>query len=543
MSGRTKVQLACAVFLSVSMFRLSAQEVGGDTITGKVHQIEKVTVTARRSPNKVTSAVPVQTMSQQDISRLGIQNMADAVRRFAGANVKDYGGIGGLKTVSIRNMGAAHTAVSYDGVAVSNCQAGQIDIGRFSLDNVSMLSLAIGQSEDLLQSARLYASAGVLGIETEKPHFDDGRNAAFQARVRGGSFGMVSPSLRWWQKLGGRTRVAVDAGYMRADGNYPFTLVNGKYVTEEKRNNSGIYSWQGEATLYHTFKDGGELDVKGYYFYSRRGLSGAVTLYNPLSDETLWDENTFVQARYRKHFSPQWSLQAQAKYNHGWNKYKDEGKEYTDGYYRENHRQDEYYISATVLYRPLETLTLSLAQDGVMNKLRNSLPECPFPTRYTSISAFNARYRQGWLTATASLVHTATSEHTEKGTTPDDFHRFAPSLSVSMQPWQDESLYLRLMYKSTFRLPTFNDLYYYRLGNRNLRPEKADEYNVGITWSKSGWAVFDYISFTLDGYYNDVTDKIVAFPTTYAWKMANYGKVHAAGVDATLAAAVPLTEK
>ena len=53
----------------------------------------------------------------------------------------------------------------------------------------------------------------------------------------------------------------------------------------------------------------------------------------------------------------------------------------------------------------------------------------------------------------------------------------------------------------------------------------------------------DYISVTLDGYYNNVTDKIVAFPTTYAWKMANYGKVHAAGVDATLAATVPLTEK
>ena len=169
MSGRTKVLLVCAVSLGASILRLSAQEVGGDTITGKVHQIEKVTVTARRSPNKVTSAVPIQTMSRQDISQLGIQNMADAVRRFAGANVKDYGGIGGLKTVSIRNMGAAHTAVSYDGVAVSNCQAGQIDIGRFSLDNVSMLSLAIGQSEDLLQSARLYASAGVLGIETEKP--------------------------------------------------------------------------------------------------------------------------------------------------------------------------------------------------------------------------------------------------------------------------------------------------------------------------------------------------------------------------------------
>lgn len=197
MKWSMKMRLGCIVLCCMMACRMVAQEVQEDTIAGKVHQIEKVTVTARRMPNKVTSAVPVQIMSKQDISQLGIQNMADAVRRFAGADVKDYGGIGGLKTVSIRNMGAAHTAVSYDGVAVSNCQAGQIDIGRFSLDNVSMLSLSIGQSEDLLQSARLYASAGVLNIETEKPHFEGDRTSAFLARVRGGSFGYVAPSVRW----------------------------------------------------------------------------------------------------------------------------------------------------------------------------------------------------------------------------------------------------------------------------------------------------------------------------------------------------------
>lgn len=540
MMRRTKIRLVCIGFFGMSISSLSAQEVEKDTITGKVHQIERVTVTARRLPNKVAAAVPIQTLSQQDISQLGIQNMADAVRRFAGANVKDYGGIGGLKTVSIRNIGAAHTAVSYDGVAVSNCQAGQIDIGRFSLDNVSMLSLAIGQTENLLQSARLYASAGVLSIETEKPHFDEGRNAAFQARVRGGSFGYVSPSFRWWQKLGSRTRLAVDANYMRADGIYPFTLVNGKYVTKERRNNSYISSRQGEATLYHTFRDGGELDVKGYYFYSRRGLPGAVTLYNPLSDETLWDENSFVQARYKKQFSPRWSLQAQAKYNHGWNRYEDEGKEYADGFYRAVHRQDEYYLSASVLYRPLSGLSLSLAQDGAVNKLRSNLPDCPFPTRYTSLTAFNVRYQQGIVTATGSLVNTFITERVKKGDAPNDLRRLAPSVSVSLQPWKEEALFLRLMYKSTFRTPTFNDLYYYRLGNRNLRPEKANEYNIGITWSKPFLSILDYFSVTVDGYYNDVTDKIVAFPTTYAWRMANYGKVRATGIDATLATAIPI---
>lgn len=98
------------------------------------------------------------------------------------------------------------------------------------------------------------------------------------------------------------------------------------------------------------------------------------------------------------------------------------------------------------------------------------------------------------------------------------------------------------MYKSTFRLPTFNDLYYYRLGNRDLRPEKANEYNLGITWSKSGLLFLNYLSMTVDGYYNDVTDKIVAFPTTYAWKMANYGKVHASGIDMTLSAGISLAK-
>lgn len=539
----TKMRFVCIACLCMEAMLLPAQEtMREDTITGKVHQIGNVTVTARRMPNRITSAVPVQTLSQQDISRLGIQNMADAVRRFAGANVKDYGGIGGLKTVSIRNMGAAHTAVSYDGVVVSNCQAGQIDIGRFSLDNVSTLSLSIGQDENMLQSARLYASAGVLSIETEKPYFDEARNVAFQARVSGGSFGYVTPSLRWWQKIGNRTCFAVHTNYMRADGNYPFTLVNGKYVTEEKRNNSDISSWQGEASLYHTFKDGGELDVKGYYFHSRRGLPGAVTLYNPMSDETLWDENTFVQARYKKQFSSKWSLQAQAKYNHGWNRYEDKGKEYADGYYRAVHRQDEYYLSATALYRPFRGVSLSLAQDGVVNTLRSNLQDCPFPTRYTSLTAFNVRYQYGRITTSGSLVHSFITERVKVGNAPDDFHRWAPVASVSIQPWKEEDFYLRVMYKSTFRTPTFNDLYYYRLGNRSLRPEKANEYNVGVTWSTSSLSFLDYLSVTLDAYYNDVTDKIVAFPTTYAWRMANYGIVHATGIDATLAVSAPLAK-
>lgn len=330
---------------------IQAQE-KGDSITGKVHKIDEVTVTARRPPAKITTGSPVQLINKEDIKNLGLQNMADAVRRFAGTNVRDYGGIGGLKTVSVRNLGAAHTAVSYDGVVVSNSQAGQIDIGRFSLDNVSSLSLAIGQDENLLQPARLYASAGVLSIETEKPVFENGKSSLSQIQIRGGAFGYIAPSIRRWQKLGEHTGLSVDASFMRADGNYPFTLENGKYITQEKRNNSDIHTWQGEANLFHTFHDESTLDVKAYYFYSERGLPGAVILYNPKAEERLWDENFFTQARYKKTFSPKWTLQAQAKFNHSWNKYEDTDVKYENGKQTDINRQDEYYLSAAMLYQP-----------------------------------------------------------------------------------------------------------------------------------------------------------------------------------------------
>ena len=51
-------------------------------------------------------------------------------------------------------------------------------------------------------------------------------------------------------------------------------------------------------------------------------------LYNPVSNERLWDKNAFVQAKYQDKIAEKWSLQALAKYNYAWNKYQDKGAQY-----------------------------------------------------------------------------------------------------------------------------------------------------------------------------------------------------------------------
>ncbi|WP_304472735.1 TonB-dependent receptor, partial [uncultured Muribaculum sp.] len=108
----TKRLLVFVAIITVTIISIPAYGSAPDSSAVPIQQIKNITVVGKPSSKSLTSAVPQQTLTADQISRLGITDMGDAVRRFSGANVKDYGGIGGLKTVSVRNMGAAHTAVS-----------------------------------------------------------------------------------------------------------------------------------------------------------------------------------------------------------------------------------------------------------------------------------------------------------------------------------------------------------------------------------------------------------------------------------------------
>ena len=515
--------------------------------TLRTHSIEEVVVTADKSRRaNVFETTPVQSISGEDIRIMGLQNLADAVRKFAGTTVKDYGGIGGMKTVSVRNLGAQHTAVSYDGVTVSNTQAGQIDIGRLSLDNVGLLSMAIGQGSDIMQSARHYASAAILSIESEQPILYKG-GSQLRFGVSGGSWGQVSPKLRYWHGLGKGTTASLDADFMRADGIYPFKLTNGTQVTEERRNNSDISQWHVEGNILHQLKDSSRLAVKAYFYHSERGLPGSVVLYNDKANERLWDENFFAQATYEKSLAPNWQLALRGKYTHSWNRYEDTDVKYANGKTVQTNRQDEYYASATLGWRPIKWLELALAEDIAFNKLHTTINGSPNPLRLTSLSALAAKARWGRLTVESNLVATFAKESLTESEiyaikTPDDRKKLSPSLSLNFRLLPEEALYLRALVKQTFRMPTFNDLYYLQIGNTSLRPENANEYGVGVTWNSRRWGIMKYVTLTVDGYYNNVTDKIVAFPSTYVWKMVNFGKVEAKGLDATLGTELELAK-
>ena len=497
--------------------------------------IEEVHIHARRLAREVAATTPAQTMSREAMRALATQNAADAMRHFAGTTVKDYGGIGGLKTVSVRGLGATHTAVSYDGVVIGNCQAGQIDLGRFSSNTLDNISLHIGQTDDMMSTARALASGSLVNMSGMTPQWND-KPYHVEVGITGGSFGLCNPSVAYAHKLGQRTWTGVNMDFSTAHGRYPYTLVNGNKISAEQRINTDITQLSGVWDLSHEFSDGSHLAAKAYYYDAERGLPGAVILYNNSSTERLADRTAFAQTHYTKPWGEHWQLRTTAKYTYGWNRYTDTNIKYAQGKQVDENLQREYYAAATLRYRPTTAWNLALAQDGYINTLSNNLPSCPYPTRYTSLTALQGEYRGEWLRMRGMLLGTIAREDTRQEKKATQHAHLSPTLSISLRPFDLTPLYVRLMYKESYRMPTFNELYYFRSGNKNLRPERAHEYNAGITWQSPQMGFIDELTLTADGYFNDVTDKIVAFPTTYVWKMANYGHVHITGIDATLSA-------
>ena len=113
-------------------------------------------------------------------------------------------------------------------------------------------------------------------------------------------------------------------------------------------------------------------------------------------------------------------------------------------------------------------------------------------------------------------------------------------MSLSWRPFAESTFRVRASYKDIIRVPTFTDLYYLRMGNTNLTPEKATQFDLGLTWSASCGEWLRHLDITVDGYYNRVKDKIVAMPTMYIWRMMNMGEVDIKGADVNLSAEFPL---
>lgn len=533
-----------------------------------IHTLQRVDVVAVRHTDAVRATVPVQHIDRDAMTRMGMHSMTDALKHMAGLSVRDYGGAGGMKTVSVRGIGARHTAVVYDGIALSDCQTGEIDLSRYSLDHLSSVSLVIGDDDNIFQPARNQAAAATLRLVTEcqsntVTEYQGGKEfvdrdvtlllSHFVTLLNVGSFGLVNPSFRLdlpslLGKDGGRLSFSAIGEFFHADNDYPFTLQNVSLTTRERRTNSRMNTWHGELNADWQLNANNVFSGKVYYYGSNRRLPGIVHYYTNENHERLCDVNAFGQLRFRSTFTDRLALLVNAKYN--WSHTDYQNRTPGSGIGDAKYWQREAYGSASLLYAPTSWLSLDYALDVQENSLNSTLSLYDaHPHRTSLLQCLAAKAQWQRLTLVArGLYHLSWSKSSNSSSsssssgssreTSSSYSSLAPSLSASYQLLPGKEFYLRLMGKHIFRLPTFNELYFYHIGASALRPERASQFDVGVTWEsggrKAGAAMASpvHLSLTADMYVNRVTDKIVAVPfNMFVWRIMNLDRATIVGAD------------
>lgn len=455
---------------------------------------------------------PSQTLRGDMLRSLSATSVADALKYFSGVQIKDYGGLGGLKTVNVRSLGSQHVGVYLDGIRITNAQNGQIDLGRYSLSNMESVSLYNANRNERLQSASEYASAATVYMQTKRP-----TETTYTMEYGCGSFGLNK--LKGYFAL--KDLLFVDAEYQHSDGDYAFRFRSDQEDTVGTRHNSDITFYRLEAAGFYK-----GLSTHVYYYNSERGLPGPVI--RRLSDQwdstdRQWDENFFIQSSY-KHSWEHFGLKTNLKYSYDYLHYLQDPRTNAATMYCNNHyTQQDLYGSVAAAWNT-RYVSLTASTDLRWSDLNADVYKFAYVYRIDSKSLLSAIASYRGFEANIALLYTHISDHTRGAASP--LSRLTPMYLAS---WHGGPLTVRAFHKRIFRAPTLNDLYYTLVGNAQLRPEYTSQWDLGVDYKDR------HLHLAVDLYTSRIEDKIVAIPMKcqFRWSMVNFGLVRSLGISTT----------
>ncbi len=502
-------------------------------------------VTASARLRTLAAPAPLQRIDSLSLTTRGITDTGDALRRLAGVNLRDYGGAGGLKTVSVRGLGASHTAVTYDGLPVTDAQQGQIDLQRFQVERLSAIELQTLDNDRLLCPVRSMAAA-VVNLYAATPATDNNRLHG-SLTLRQSSWNVYNPSFSLAKRTSERTAFSLGADYFFGLNDYPFFVSNGIASTHKRRTNSRMQSYTLEGNATHTTRCGGSVKAKVFYYNNHRRLPGQVILYVDDNNEQLSQQNAFGQLRWTQRYG-RWEVMAAARYNWQESRYTDIDGQYPGGALHQNYWQSEAYATAGASYSIVGGLRAAYAVDYAHAWLTSNLTTDNDVSRNSWQQALSLQYATSRLNVMARAVSLIASDHVEATATAPgasatdtaekahSVNRLSPSLTASYLVVQSPlRLYVRGGYKETYRQPTFTESYYYHLGSTTLQPERTSQLSGGLTLQAAPFSWWTLVALTADAYTNRVKDRIVSVPyNLQIWRTVNLGRTKATGVDLTL---------
>ncbi|WMI69953.1 TonB-dependent siderophore receptor [Mangrovimonas sp. YM274] len=403
-------------------------------------------------------------------------------------------GLGMVSSAAFRGTTAQQTAVVWNGININSQFNGQTDFNTINIRNFDEIDVRSGGGSVLYGSGAIGGSIHLNNVL----HFDEGFNNSLLARY--GSFETVDVA---YQSGYSNDRISVNAVLSRTSSENDYDFVD----SEKSNLNGEFYNTSFSATIGYKLSYRSFLKFYSYVFDGDRHFS----LQNPTETPTKYkDFNTRDMLEWDVFFG---SFRSNVKLAYITERFK----------YFGNIASDSYTFGEAKSLIGKYQLGYKIAKEtylqGVLDVTHTNGEGSSIHENERTITGGSLLWKQ----AIKKFFYEATirKEVTQNYDSPLLF-------SLGLQYKFNKVYTLNLNASKNYRIPTYNDLFWAGSANPNLNPETSYQFEIGNDISfKNG-------TFSLVGFYNDITDMIRWLPNGSNWKPSNTDHVLTYGLESSL---------
>lgn len=474
---RAALALACAAFTLPAAFAQSPVAAAASAATDP----ERIVVTGSREPVEARRlAGDLVVIDREAIEASTADSVEDLLRREAGLQLSRNGGPGGNASLFMRGAGSGNTLVLVDGVRIGSATAGLVEFEGLSLAAIERIEVLRGPGSSLYGAD---GSGGVVQVFTRR---GDGK-ARVGAWLAAGQHGAAEASLSASGQLGAFD-AAASLSHERLDG--VSAVRPGDQWGNHNPDADGFERSTATAQLGWRVAPGHRLGVS----VLRSALDSQFDSSEYLPPDYAPDpspdfrnrlDSTVAALEHRGEWSAAWTTALRASTQ--------ESDLESGGTLTDRFRTRRQQVEAQATWKPVAGQRLTLAYEGLEEKA-----DAPAYREQRD----NQAVVLAWLGDLAGVQWQADLRHDDNsaygGVTTG---RLGAAYAVATG-WR-----LRALAGTSFRAPSFNELYYPGYGVATLDPERGRSVELGLEgrWagaelSATAWhnRVRDLIGYTAD---------------------------------------------
>ncbi len=480
-----------------------------------VYRQPEVVVSATRTPiNNVDAPSRVTRINVIEMHNAGFNDAKSMLSLVDGIFLKDYGPAQ-LGTISLRGTAAEQTLFLFDGVSLNNIQTGLVDLFLVPTNNLSSIEISQGGSSALYGAN---AVGGVVDLESKTPSDNTAR-----LDMGGGSYGNQMIGAEVSEGIG-PAKFDFMVQRQRGVNDFDFSFDAGTHDIPMKL--TGADYLEDVQSLKIVLPSSNSLtSLLIQNVSANRGTPGAVYDSGFVGTAREIDGNTIGILQNTGRLGV-FNYRASAGIIYSFLKYIDPAYA-TNDYFK------------TLSLQPAAQLSYSSEQFSGATGIDAEFDR----GQSDEMAAINNRNRIGIFgSGEYDLRKNADLATRLFGALRfDDYSAFGSSLNpkagINIKPLARFPLHLRANVGTSFRVPTFDELYfynpyYYEFGNENLKPERSTDYDLGAAADFGGNQNLLYANLGLDYYHIDTRDGIVwQQVTNTSWQPENLQKIVSRGIE------------